>query len=104
MSTGTPRWGRLAAFASVTLVPLSLLFLACSSDDEDANANGVPLPPAYEPVEAAAQAPLPPGAGGPRDSGIPPTPPPPMDAGRDTSPPVDASVPDTAPADAATGG
>jgi hypothetical protein len=71
MSTGTPRWGRLAAFASVTLVPLSLLFLACSSDDEDANANGVPLPPAYEPVEAAAQAPLPPGAGGPSGLGDP---------------------------------
>ena len=102
MSNGTLRWGRLLFFTGSSLVPLSLLlvplltFSACSSDEDAANKSLAP-PPDYVPFEAAAQNPLPPGAGGPRpDAGGPP-PPPPVDAARgDTSTPIDANVPDSA--------
>lgn len=72
------------------------MLFACSSDDANGTGSGVPLPPDYVPSEAAAQNPLPPGAG-PRDGGIVP-----MDTAppRDTGSPMDVSVPETAPVDA----
>ena len=95
MSNGTSGWGRLFFFSCSMLIPLSLLLFACSSDPEGKTGSGVPLPPDYVPVEASAQNPLPPGAG-PKDAGIEP---PGMDAARDAARPMDATVPDSAPAD-----
>ena len=105
MSNGTLRWGRLLFFTGSSLVPLSLLlvplltFSACGSDGDAANQSSLAPPPDYVPVEAAAQNPLPPGAGGPRPDagGPPPPPPPPVDAaGGDTSTPIDANLADSA--------
>jgi len=104
MSNGTSRWARLSFFAGALLFPLAAL-AACSSDEEGTNGNGAAIAPDYVPVEASAQNPLPPGAGPRPDSGIVTPPPAPVDAGRDTSTPMDATVPpaDTGASDGSVG-
>lgn len=90
--------GRLFSVATACVLAVSAVALGCSSDPED-DGSGLVTAPAYQPVPAPSQNPLPPGAGPRGDSGTtpPPPPPPPVDAS------VDAAVPDTAPPPADTG-
>lgn len=99
MSNGSSRWARLFFFGAALSFPLAAL-VACGSDDDEQNGSSATVTD-YVPTEAAAQNPLPPGAGPRPDTGVvTPPPPPPTDAAGDTSAPMDVNVPETSPTDA----
>ncbi len=84
-------------FVAAVATTLVTALVACGSDDAESGSGQSAYAPDYEPVEAAAQNPLPPGVT-PRDGAPEPMPMPTVDASK----PDTATTPDTSTTDSAT--